>query len=76
MLYEQLHEKICIMRKQPRGNRATDQWLCFRYKHSVTPLLSYSEISSLYPSSVVVQPGVCVIWSETTKTGFLMTRPL
>ena len=56
------------------GNRTTDQRLCFRYIDSIIPLLSKSEISSLYPSSVTVQPGLCRTWSETPKTGFLRTR--
>ena len=29
-------------------------------------------MSSLQPSSVAVQPGLCRTWSETPKTGFLM----
>ena len=41
---------------------------------SAIPLLSKSEISSLWLSSVAVQPGLCVTWSETPKTGFLTTR--
>ena len=59
---------------QLRGNREADQRLCFRYTDSAIPLLSKSEISSLYPSSVAVQPGLCRTWSETPKTGFLTTR--
>ena len=59
---------------QLRGNREADQCLCFRYTDSTIPLLSIYEISSLYPSCVVVQPGLCMTWSETTKTGFLTTR--
>ena len=59
---------------QLRGNREADQRLCFRYSDSTTPLLSASEISSLQPSSVVVQPSLCRTWSETSKTGFLATR--
>ena len=42
---------------QLRSNCAADQGLCFRYIDSMTPLLSKSEISSLWPSSVVVQLG-------------------
>ena len=61
---------------QLRGNREADQRLCFRYKDSTIPLLPKSEISSLYPSSVAVQPGLCRIWSETLKTGFLTARPI
>ena len=41
---------------QLRGNRKADQRLCFRYTDSAIPLLSKSEISSLYPSSVAIQP--------------------
>ena len=59
---------------QLRGNREADQRLCFRYKDSTIPLLPKSEISSLYLSSVAVQPGFCRTWSETPKTGFLTTR--
>ena len=59
---------------QLRGNRDADKRLCFRYIDSTIPLLSKSEISCLYTSSVAVQPGLCRIWSETLKTGFLKTR--
>ena len=59
---------------QLRGNREADQHLCFRYTDSTIPLLSKSEISSLYSSSVLVQPGLCRTWSQTPKTGFLTTR--
>ena len=58
---------------QLRGNREADQRLCFCYKDSTIPLLSKSEISSIYPSSVAVQPGLCQAWSENPKTGFLTT---
>ena len=37
-------------------------------------LLLKSEISSLQPSSVAVQPGLSLTWSQTLKTGFLTTR--
>ena len=60
---------------QLRGNREADQRLCFRYTDSTIPLLPKSEISSLLPSSVTVQPGLCQTWSETPKTDFLTTRP-
>ena len=59
---------------QLRGNREADQRLCFRYTESTIPLLPKSEISSLWPSSVAVQTGLCRTWSETPKTGFLRTR--
>ena len=59
---------------QLRGNREADQRLCFRYTDSTIPLLPNCEISSLQPSSVAVQPGLCRTWSETPKTGVLRTR--
>ena len=55
---------------QLRGNREADQRLCFRYIDSMIPLLSKSEISSLLPSSVVVQPGLCRTRSETRTLVF------
>ena len=45
--------------------------LYFHYKDSTIPLLPKYEISSLWPSSVAVQPGLCRTWSETPKTDFL-----
>ena len=59
---------------QLRGNREADQRLCFRYIDSTIPLVPKYEISSLKPSCVVVQPGLCQTWSETPKTGFPTTR--
>ena len=55
---------------QLRGNREADQRLCFRYLDSIIPLLSKSEISSLWPSSVAVQPGLCRTRSETRMLVF------
>ena len=45
--------------RKPASNCAADQRLCFRYTDNTMPLLLKSEISSLLPSSVAVQP-VCV----------------
>ena len=50
---------------QLRGNREADQRLCFRFIDSTIPLLSKSKISSLYPSSVAEQSGLCRTRSET-----------
>ena len=44
---------------QLRGNREADQCLCFRYIASTIPLLLKYKISSLSPSSVTAQPGLC-----------------
>ena len=38
---------------------------------SMIPLVSISEISSLYLASVVAQAGLSLLWSQTPKTGFL-----
>ena len=59
---------------QFHGNCEADQRLCFRYIDRTIPLLPKSEISRLYPYSVIAQPGLCGTWSETPKTGFLTTR--
>ena len=59
---------------QLRGNREADQRLCFRFLESTMHLLSKYEISSLYSSSMAVQPGLCRTRSETPKTGFLIPR--
>ena len=59
---------------QLRGNREADQRLWFRYTDSTIPLLPKSEIPSPLLFSVVVKPGLCQTWSETPKTGFLITR--
>ena len=50
--------------------READQCLCFRYIDSTIPLLSKSEISSLQPFSVAVQPGLCRTRSETRMLVF------
>ena len=55
---------------QLRGNREADQRLCFCYTDSTVPLLSNSEISSLQPSSVAAEPGLCWTWSEPRRLVF------
>ena len=58
---------------QLRSNCEADQRLCFRNKDSTIPLLSESKISSLYPSSVTVQSGLCRTWSEPKLLVFSRT---
>ena len=41
---------------------------------SIIPLVSISEISSLYLASVAAQAGLSLLWSQTPKTGFLVMR--
>ena len=57
---------------QLHKNCAADRRLYFRFIHvdSTIALHPKSQISSLYPPSVIVQSGLCRTWSETLKTGF------
>ena len=43
-------------------------------ENSLISLVFISENSSISPSSVAVQPGLCGTWSETPKTSFITTR--
>ena len=49
---------ICVNKfaGQLHVNHTTDQHLCFPFIDSTIPVLSKSEISSLYQSSVAVEP--------------------
>ena len=40
---------------------------------NIIPLVSVSEISSFHIPSVAAQAGFCLTWSQTQKTGFLVT---
>ena len=40
---------------------------------SIIPLVSIAEISSPYLASVAAQARLCLTWSQTPKTGFLVT---
>ena len=79
-MYEKVFQRFDLSRDVRKPdfciceNKDADQRLCFRHLDSTIPLLSKSEISSLKPSSVAVQPGLCRTWSETPKTGFLTSR--
>ena len=52
------------------GNGPADQHLYFRYIDFTVPLLHKSKISSLLPSSVVVQAGMCQTWSKIPQNRF------
>ena len=58
---------------QLRSNCEADQRLCFRCTDRTIPLLSNSKISSLLPSSVSVQLGLCRTWSRPKLLVFLCT---
>ena len=59
---------------QPAHPRSLISAIVVRYLDSIIPLVCKSEISSLYLASVAAQAGLCLIWSQTPKTGFLVTR--
>ena len=55
--------------------READQRLCATWiEQSLNIVLSKLEDSSIYLSSVAVQPVLCPTWLETQKTGFLATK--
>ena len=53
------------------SNCEADQRLCFLYIASTIPLLYKSKISSLQPSSVLVQLGLCQTCSETNWSNLI-----
>ena len=58
---------------QLRSNCKADQRLCFRFTDSKISLLLKSEISSFYPSSVIVQLGLYRTWLEPNLLFFSCT---
>ena len=61
-------------RRSACASAQSDQRLCFRCLHSIIPPLAIAEVSSLYLVSVTAQTGLSLPWSQTPKTGFLVTR--
>ena len=59
---------------QPAHPRSLISTFVVRCLDSIIPLFSISEISSLYIASVAAQAGLGITWSETPKTGFLVSR--
>ena len=64
--YEPHHEKTCFSHMRTTKVQIS-------YLDSIIPLVSMSKISSLYQASVAEQAGLSLTWSETLKTGFLVT---
>ena len=60
-------------RRSACASAQSDQRLCCRCLDSMTPLVAMYDISSLYLASVAAQTGLYLTWSETPKTGFLVT---
>ena len=48
----------------------SDQHLCFCCLDCIIPLVSISEISSLYLASVAAQVGLGITWSQTSEDKF------
>ena len=59
---------------QPAHSRSLISTFDSRCLDSKIPLVSISEISSLYLASVAAQAGLSLPQSQTPKTGFLVTR--
>ena len=59
---------------QPAHSRSLISAMVVRCLDSIMPPVSISEISSLFLASVVAQAALCLTWSLTPKTGFVVTR--
>ena len=81
VLFELGREKTVFALCEQQRRRSTcasaqsDQRLCFSlFLDSKIPLLATAEISSLLLVSVAEQASLSLTWSQTPKTGFLVTR--
>ena len=59
---------------QPEHPRSPISAFVVRCLDSILPLVSVSEISSLYLASVAELAGLSITWSKTPNTGFVMSR--
>ena len=59
---------------QPAHPRSLISAFVVRCLDGILPLVSISKISSICLASVATQAGLSLPWSETPKTGFLVTR--
>ena len=62
-----------FMADQPAHPRSLISTFVVRCIDSIIPLVSISTILSFYLVSVAAQAGLSLTWSETPKTGFLVT---
>ena len=60
-------------RRSACASAQSDQRLCFRCLDRIISPLAIAEMSSLWLVSVAEQNGLSLIWSETPKTGFVVT---
>ena len=59
---------------QPAHLRSLISAFFVHYLDSIIPLLAKSKISRLQLASEAEQSGLSLTWSETLKTGFLVTK--
>ena len=59
--------------EQPAHPRSLISTFVIRYSDSMIPILAKSEISRLELVAVAEQAGLSLTWSQTAKTGFLVT---
>ena len=59
---------------RPAHPRSLISTFVIRCLDSIIPLVSISKISSLQLASVAEQAGLSLLWMQTRKTGFLVTR--
>ena len=77
---EPRHEKTCFAIGEQQRRRSdcagaqSDQRLSCSLLDSIIHLVSISETSSLQLVSVAEQAGLSLNWSQTLKTGFLLTE--
>ena len=71
-LYEPRHKKTCLCHM--RTTKGQIRAFLVHCLDSIIPPVSISEISSLYLASVAAQAGLSLPWSQTRRTGFLVTR--
>ena len=58
---------------QPAHPRSLISAFVLRFLYRIIPLVSIFKISRLQLASEAAQPGLSLTWSETPKTGFLVT---
>ena len=61
-------------RRSACASAQSNQHFCFHCLDSIIPKLAKSEISRLQLVSVAAQAGLSLAWSQTPKTGLLLTR--
>ena len=79
---EPRREKTCLMpyannkrADKPAHPRSLISAYVVRWLDSIIPVLAKSKIAILRLVSLAEQTGLCLIWSQTPKTGFFMTLP-